>query len=67
MSRKEMKYMREKIKCEGEEQKDYGGEIKGMKAKEENKRLRWKIKGAENAEEGKLKNMRVEIKCEGRK
>ena len=53
MSTKEMKYMREKMKSEGEEQKDYGGEIKGMKAKEENKRLRWKIKGAESAEEGK--------------
>ena len=52
VSRKEMKYMREKI-CEGQEQKDYGGQIKGMKAKEESKRLRWKIKGAESAEEGK--------------
>ena len=45
--------MREKMKCEGQEQKDYGGEIKGMKAKEENKRFRWKIKGAESAEGGK--------------
>ena len=30
--------------------KDYGGEIKGMKAREENKRFRRKIKGAESAE-----------------
>ena len=30
--------------------KNYGGEIKGMKAQEENKRLRWKIKGADSTE-----------------
>ena len=38
-----------------------------MKAEEENKRLRWTIKGAESAEGEQRKNMRVEIKCEGRK
>ena len=37
-----------------------------MKAKEESKRLRWKIKGAESAEGSKEKHG-VEIKCEGRK
>ena len=47
--------------------KDYGREMKGMKAKEESKRLRWKIKVAESADGGKEKTMRVEMKCEGRK
>ena len=62
-----MKYMREKRKCEGEEQRIMGEKMKGMKAKEESKRLRWTIKGAKSAEGEQRKNMRVEIKCEGRK
>ena len=41
--------------------------MKGMKAEEESKRLRWTINGAKSAEGEAKKNMREEIKCEGRK
>ena len=54
--------LRGKIKCVKGETKDYTE--KGRQAKEENKRIRGELKGADNAKE-QHKFMRGKIKSEG--
>ena len=57
-----IKCVRGEITCEGRNQ-GLRGEIKGTRAKEENKRLRKEIKGADSAK-GQHKFMRWKIKSE---
>ena len=54
--------LRRRIKCVRGETKDYAE--KGRQAKEENKRIRGELKGADNAKE-QHKFMRGKIKSEG--